>query len=206
MTLLISHRGNTSGINSEKENSPEYIQEALDKGFYVMVNAWLLEENIVALGTDSPMYHVDVEFLKFGNIICKAMTAETLEYLLEKDVHCFYSEKDSFTVTSGGLIWNTNFNSQTLRSIIVIPEWYIPSLEKLETLNCTGICSDRIEYIEYYLRTKIREPSRSLRYETSSTNTGNTVGTSRSGATGASDRSPIGNLLDTSVTFTSNIQ
>ena len=34
MALLISHRGNTNGINREKENSIEYIQEALNKEFF----------------------------------------------------------------------------------------------------------------------------------------------------------------------------
>ena len=31
MTLLISHRGNTNGIDLIRENSPEYFQEALEK-------------------------------------------------------------------------------------------------------------------------------------------------------------------------------
>ena len=33
--ILISHRGNLNGVNVKKENSVDYIEEALDQGFDV---------------------------------------------------------------------------------------------------------------------------------------------------------------------------
>ena len=36
--ILISHRGNLHGINSDKENSPSYLLSALNKCFNVEVD------------------------------------------------------------------------------------------------------------------------------------------------------------------------
>ena len=33
---LIAHRGNISGPNPKRENTPEYIEEAIEKGFDVV--------------------------------------------------------------------------------------------------------------------------------------------------------------------------
>ena len=38
--ILISHRGNTNGVNHEKENSISYIEDALNLGFDVEVDVW----------------------------------------------------------------------------------------------------------------------------------------------------------------------
>ena len=37
---LIAHRGNIDGPNPERENSPEYIEEALKAGYDVEVDVW----------------------------------------------------------------------------------------------------------------------------------------------------------------------
>ena len=37
---LIAHRGNISGIDSERENSPDYIDEAISQGYDVEIDAW----------------------------------------------------------------------------------------------------------------------------------------------------------------------
>ena len=36
--ILISHRGNINGCNFEKENTHEYIQQAIDAGFHVEID------------------------------------------------------------------------------------------------------------------------------------------------------------------------
>lgn len=36
--LFISHRGNLDGLNPKRENTKDYIQEAIDKGFQVEVD------------------------------------------------------------------------------------------------------------------------------------------------------------------------
>lgn len=41
---LISYRGNLTGRNIEKENTMEYIKQALDKDYYVMIDVWFIEK------------------------------------------------------------------------------------------------------------------------------------------------------------------
>ena len=36
--ILISHRGNINGRDEDRENHPEYIQEALDRGYDVEID------------------------------------------------------------------------------------------------------------------------------------------------------------------------
>ena len=48
---LISHRGNLNGIQKDKENEPEYIISAIDKGFDVEVDV-RFENNKFFLGHD----------------------------------------------------------------------------------------------------------------------------------------------------------
>jgi len=49
---LISHRGNINGKNLERENSFPYIQEALQLGYEVEIDIWVIN-NEVYLGHDT---------------------------------------------------------------------------------------------------------------------------------------------------------
>ena len=42
--ILISHRGNVTGPNSDRENHPDYIDRAIEKGFDVEVDIRQNEE------------------------------------------------------------------------------------------------------------------------------------------------------------------
>ncbi len=56
---LIAHRGNTQGPNPERENSPEYIEEALNAGYDVEVDVWYdCATEKFWLGHDEPQYDV----------------------------------------------------------------------------------------------------------------------------------------------------
>ena len=60
--ILISHRGNTDGKNSEYENNPIYVNKALDKDFDVEVDVWLID-NRWYLGHDSPKHEITISYL-----------------------------------------------------------------------------------------------------------------------------------------------
>ena len=55
--IKIAHRGNLFGRIPERENSPEYIQEALAAGYDVEVDVWF-EEGKLFLGHAKPQYEV----------------------------------------------------------------------------------------------------------------------------------------------------
>jgi hypothetical protein len=148
MSLLISHRGNTTGMNPVKENSPEYVQSALNKGFHVVVDVWLVGRAHLSLGAEQPRFPTTIEFLTENNIVCRAKSAETLEYLLVKGAHCFMHDKDNHVLTNGGLIWTAPGKPIMSRSILTMPEHVLPDISSLALLTCAGVCSDRIQEIK----------------------------------------------------------
>jgi len=52
---FISHRGNLTGPNPERENHPSYILEATANGFEVEIDLWY-ENGKLILGHDEPQY------------------------------------------------------------------------------------------------------------------------------------------------------
>ena len=55
---LISHRGNLNGIQKNRENSPSYINEAIEKGYNVEVDV-RYEKNKFFLGHDFNQYEIN---------------------------------------------------------------------------------------------------------------------------------------------------
>ena len=147
--ILISHRGNINGPLEKKENSPDYINEALKLGFDVEVDVWV-EFGELYLGHDHPKYIINESFLENEKLWCHAKNIESLEYMLKnKKIHCFWHQNDDFTITSNGFIWTYPNKKLTPRSICVLPE-----IQKKFTVNNEdfyGICSD---YISKYPRIK----------------------------------------------------
>lgn len=138
--IYTSHRGNLQGPNKEKENNPDYIKDALNAGFDVEIDVWLIH-NEFWLGHDEPQYKIHENFLENNKFWCHAKNIEAFEKMLKNNkIHCFFHNKDHCALTSKGFIWT--FPGKTLinNSIAVLPErdlnW---NLEK-----AVGICSDFI--------------------------------------------------------------
>ena len=58
---FISHRGNTLGPNISKENSVDYINDAIKKGYDVEIDVWFEKENFY-LGHYKPTYLLDDKY------------------------------------------------------------------------------------------------------------------------------------------------
>jgi hypothetical protein len=142
--ILISHRGNISGPNPERENHPEYILAALQAGYEVEIDVWF-ENGKFMLGHDEPQYEFPFELIDKNYpklwIHCKNMDALSVLNNLDPSgnkVNYFMHENDLGVLTSKGYIWSTNlFN----RGILVMPEVF--NREPIETT--LGVCSDYIE-------------------------------------------------------------
>lgn len=137
--IFISHRGNISGIRSNDENNPNYINTALKLGYEVEVDV-RFENGKFFLGHDFSQYHVDNEFLLNSKIWCHAKTKEALEALEQIEAHYFWHQEDDYTITSKGYIWTYPGKKLFNKSICVLPETH-----DYKNLNCLGICSDFIE-------------------------------------------------------------
>jgi len=143
MIKLISHRGNLKGKNLDRENHPDYIMEALNKGYYVEVDVRSKDGDLF-LGHDEPKYKVRQNLLRFKRVICHAKDKEALKIMMEDgQIHCFWHEDDDYTITSEGLVWVFPSKSLLPNSVCVLPENNKENLEGIE--NCYAICSDYIE-------------------------------------------------------------
>ena len=134
---VIAHRGNLKGPNPERENSPEYLLEAIEAGYDCEVDVWYDNNNQLYLGHDHPHYKIDHAFLSNEHFWCHAKNLEALEYMLVNNIHCFWHEHDARTLTSKGFIWTYPKQETTFKSIIcmITPEDIAPK-------DCYGICTD----------------------------------------------------------------
>lgn len=140
---LISHRGNLNGPNSERENHPDYIFEAILAGYDVEIDVWFVDGKF-KLGHDEPQYDFPFELLNnYYNklwVHCKNMDA--LSQLNELDpnghkLNYFSHENDLGVLTSRGYIWSANLYK---RGILVMPEVF----DKEPNEDTFGVCSDYI--------------------------------------------------------------
>ena len=139
--IFISHRGNMTGINPERENEPLYIVEALEKGFDVEIDVWWKEDGFY-LGHDEPQYKVKREFLQNRKLWCHAKNIDAFYQMVDDEkIHCFSHDKDEVALTSRGYFWSLSSTKMTDKSISVMPSDYL-DLPK----NIAGVCSDNIGY------------------------------------------------------------
>ena len=144
---IISHRGNLTGSNPIRENSIDYIEDAIAEGFDVEIDL-RVEDNDCYLGHDDPQYCVTMEWLrKYKDVLwihCK--NREALEKLSTSMVefNYFWHERDCYTLTSKGIGWVLIGQYPYSKSVIVLPESislydYQPEYIK----NSFGICTDK---------------------------------------------------------------
>jgi hypothetical protein len=150
MTFLstISHRGNLRGPEPEQENKPEYIDKAIEELYEVEVDIRFVE-GCFYLGHDHPEYSIDLHWIKersdFLIFHCKNLSAL---FLLKDAHHCFWHDKDNYTLTSKNKIWTYPGSITGPDCIIVDTE--PPTREKISQWRhdrCFGVCSDYADVI-----------------------------------------------------------
>ena len=139
--ILISHRGNLTGPNLSRENSPDYIQEALKADYNVEIDVWYKDKTWY-LGHDEPQYEVERSFFYNRFLWCHAKNIDALKELSSLGIHCFWHQ-DDVTLTSMGYLWTYPGQPLTTKSICVMPER--APYNKEEITVAAGICSDNIQ-------------------------------------------------------------
>jgi|APGre2960657423_1045063.scaffolds.fasta_scaffold12420_4 glycerophosphoryl diester phosphodiesterase len=146
---IISHRGNINGSRPNKENSPNYINEAIESGYNVEIDVWLQKDNLF-LGHDFPEWQIDPQFLKSNHarlwIHCK--NDDAFFYLRRfETLNVFYHAKEDFATTSKNIIIvNPYTTTNHRRSILMMPELSQYTVD--EILQFDGIISDNIKFYE----------------------------------------------------------
>jgi hypothetical protein len=146
--IYISHRGNLTGRIPNKENYPEYIDEAITAGFDVEVDIWLVDKRLY-LGHDEPQYEIDNEWLvdRVDKLWVHCKNVEALNWIRNTILHYFWHENDTLTLTSKQYVWVYPGKQPIFESIAVMPEIHNDRVNK-----CAGICSDFVE--DYKNKTK----------------------------------------------------
>jgi len=135
---LIAHRGNIEGPNPQRENDPEYILEAIDRGYDVEIDVWGHKQ--FWLGHDNPQYPCPLSFLMQNKnklwIHCKNDTA-LFTLIHFESLNIFFHQEDDCTLTSKGYIWTYPKKSVCEKSVLVLED-----TRNYVGKNCFGLCGD----------------------------------------------------------------
>lgn len=143
---IISHRGNLNGRDEQRENSVEYINEAIAKGFDVEVDLWLTDTGLY-IGHDNPLIAVGYNFICQPELWVHCKNAEAIDFCFMNLLNGFWHEEDKHAVTVQGYNWTYRGNKLVFNSIAVLPEL----MPEWDISNAWGICTDFPEkYKELY--------------------------------------------------------
>ena len=144
---IISHRGNIDSINPDRENTFEYIDEAISLDFEVEIDLWRIDKELF-LGHDEPETKVELPWLWYrkDSLWIHTKNSSALEYLVAlnkyHDLKYFWHSVEPYILTSNSIIWAHEFDN------IESPETCIVPLLDKETLTATtprrwyGVCTD----------------------------------------------------------------
>lgn len=103
---IISHRGNLTGKDTNRENTPSAIYQALRAGYSVEIDIWS-EQGKFWLGHDRPETELaDYSLLVHPKIYVHAKNIPATT-ALRSLIGCqwFWHETDAMTITSTGKVW-----------------------------------------------------------------------------------------------------
>ena len=136
--LYISNKGNLSGKDPKKENTVEYLLEAVQAGYCIKTDLWVIKGRLVT-GTDFPAHGINLEKFEKDKLLIQARNLPALLFLLENGYHCFCRESDDIVLTNKNFVLSFN-NSLIPKCIVMNPEENIVS----DWNNYLGLCSDFI--------------------------------------------------------------
>lgn len=149
--ILISHRGNLNGPVPQRENDPEYVDQALNLGVDVEVDVRCINGEWY-LGHDKPEYKINLQWIEDRAyklwVHCKNIEALTTLKSLNSELNYFWHQTDKATLTSRGYIWAYPGEQPMTQSIAVMPEYYND-----DVTQCIGVCSDYVvKYEEIFIK------------------------------------------------------
>ena len=144
MKHFISHRGNINGRIPDRENHPDYIDEAINLGYDVEIDLWYINEKFW-LGHDKPEYETTLSWVasRQDKLWVHSKNHEAMVYLSEYqllNLNWFWHEEDDMTLTSKRFMWVYPGKQPIKNSIAVLPE-----INEDDVSLWLGICSDQIE-------------------------------------------------------------
>ena len=146
--ILIAHRGNINQVIPERENAPDYIDEAIAQGYEVEMDVRLIDGKLF-LGHDNPDYEVSLQWLldRNGSLWVHTKNFAALQYLIDHDLRIFYHQMENHTIINNcNLIWSHDLAEANEKSIIPLLSMADISKNPIPK-NVYGICSDFVEFL-----------------------------------------------------------
>jgi len=104
MTMFIAHRGNIAGADPKRENTQEYMEEAISAGYGVEVDIhW--DRGVLYYGHDHSLQPVDDKFITKRDVFCHAKNIEAIPALMALGCNVFVHQTDPCVYTSKGHVW-----------------------------------------------------------------------------------------------------
>lgn len=146
---LISHRGNIDNVLPHRENTHEYIQEAIDAGYDVEIDVRCMSDNRLYLGHDNPDHEVTLQWLRDrkDRLWVHTKNFDALSYLIDTDLRIFYHQHEDHTIIHNcNLIWSHRLVEANQKSIIplISLEDVKESGDEWMEQDVYGICSDYV--------------------------------------------------------------
>ena len=145
--IFISHRGNLDGIKEQRENSPVYIDEAIESGFDVEVDI-RYKDNTLWLGHDEPQYEVRFDWLEArkDSLWLHIKDYKSLLEMKKYDhsgLRYFCHQSDEFTLVSNGYFWCHNIHEEMTENCI-IPLLGLQDVVGYKQTSFGAVCSDYV--------------------------------------------------------------
>ena len=141
--LIISHRGNLEGENLNTENSPSQIETAINFGYDVEIDLWLIDNDFM-LGHDKPEHPISLDWLVSNEKIlwvhCKNF--EAIDYLSKNQINLnyFFHDSDDLTLTSRNFMWIYPKKTYSNNSVIVCKD--VDEFANYLKKPPFGVCTD----------------------------------------------------------------
>ena len=144
--IFISHRGNIDGVNPERENSPDYIDECLALGYDCEVDL-RMKDGVPHLGHDTPDHRVSVAWIhkRMDRLWIHVKEYDALVWVM---AYCpnstyFCHEGDRYTLVSNGFVWSHDLSNK-MTDRCVIPLLSKESVAGYGQDGFGAVCSDFI--------------------------------------------------------------
>jgi glycerophosphoryl diester phosphodiesterase len=155
--IFVAHRGLVNGKDSNIENKPETIDNAINLGFDAEIDLRLIDGKFYLGHDEDKLTFIDFDFIltRKSKLWVHAKNYQAFDFLHEykKEINYFWHTEDDFTLTSFGYSWIYPGKAELKNGIMVMPEYYM-DYKNAHKLPVSGICSDHIlEIRENYFNT-----------------------------------------------------
>lgn len=144
-----AHRGNLEGRIAERENQPDYIDEALSAGYGAEIDLWMDGDRLY-LGHDDGQYDINSDWLEQRKLFLLVHTKnrEALDYCLKRDLHAFWHTDEDYVLTTWGLtVGYPGKMSVGERFLLAVPERHWENVLDCKPFITYGVLSDYVKLL-----------------------------------------------------------